>query len=342
MSIFRNCQWPVSADAQASDDLLTAFFRDKGGAAVVRSAEGFAPMLWRAWVALQPYELADEANLLERAGSACVVAGECLAAIPVAETLVTHWLLGALGTPAAHELRVRMASAGTLVTLSATPPVSGRLDAVPFGAVAAAVLYLDGDAVRMNSGPPGARGDNIGALPTAVRAVSAADVVLGGGAAAAVAGKRAIAAWRLLVAAQLLGAGRRSLDLAVGYVRERHQFGRPIGSFQAVAHRLADLATELAGAELLIHATAVETGPLTEADPGALLLRADRAVSFAAAAAERAATESLHFHGGYGFTLEHDIQLYLRYIKAWTLQVGGRAAALTRVADAQWPASRGD
>jgi alkylation response protein AidB-like acyl-CoA dehydrogenase len=54
------------------------------------------------------------------------------------------------------------------------------------------------------------------------------------------------------------------------------------------------------------------------------------------ASAESAVDEVLHFHGGYGFTLEYDIQLYFRRIKAWALQVGDRAKELERVADLLW------
>ena len=60
--------------------------------------------------------------------------------------------------------------------------------------------------------------------------------------------------------------------------------------------------------------------------------RVDQLVYFALTASERVATKSLHYHGGYGFTLEQDVQLYLRYIKAWSLLLGGARSALVRAA----------
>lgn len=335
MSIFCGRQWQPSGDADQADELLLAFLRERSPLRLARSADGFSLQLWQHWLRLQPYELVAGADLVERAAAASLAVGECLAPIPVAETLVTHWLLGALGGEFAVELRERVVDGGELVALCPTPQGAGTLRAVPFGAVAASVLYLDGDAVRQAAGARAAVPENIGALPVAPRSVSAQDVVLCRGPAAVVAWRQAVAAWRILLAAQLVGAGRRSLAMAISYVGERHQFGSPVGAFQAVAHRLADLATALTGAELLVQATAVEAGILADADPDVIAARADRAVYAASKAAEPAATEALHFHGGYGFALEQDIQLYVRHIKAWTLLLGGQHAALARLAAAR-------
>jgi alkylation response protein AidB-like acyl-CoA dehydrogenase len=104
----------------------------------------------------------------------------------------------------------------------------------------------------------------------------------------------------------------------VAYVKERRQFGVPIGAFQAVGHRLADAATALDGARLLVYEAA---GAVDEGWARAATL-ADMAFGFAAETAQRVAAESLHFHGGYGFMVEYDIQLYFSRAKAWAL-VGG-------------------
>jgi alkylation response protein AidB-like acyl-CoA dehydrogenase len=121
----------------------------------------------------------------------------------------------------------------------------------------------------------------------------------------------AIAEARVLSAAELVGAGRQALSLARDHVLERHQFDRPIGSFQAIQHRLADRHTALDAAELLVLRAASSAGNGED-------LRFFSAVALLRAmeAGELAAKEALQFFGGYGFTLEYDIHLYLRYAKA--------------------------
>jgi alkylation response protein AidB-like acyl-CoA dehydrogenase len=112
--------------------------------------------------------------------------------------------------------------------------------------------------------------------------------------------------YRLLAAAVLVGAGQQALAMCLKQVKERRQFGRPIGAFQAVQHRLADRVTDLAAAQLLL---------LCDPEDG----RHHSAVTLVAAAegAESAAKEALQLFGGYGYTLEYDIHLYLRFVKAY-------------------------
>jgi alkylation response protein AidB-like acyl-CoA dehydrogenase len=117
----------------------------------------------------------------------------------------------------------------------------------------------------------------------------------------------------LLRAAELVGAARGALDLVLDHVRSRHQFGRPIGTFQAIQHRLADRAAALEAAKLLVRKAA-----LGEGTPWCGYLGAAGLLQ-AADAADAAARESLQFFGGYGFTLEYDIHLHVRFIK--TLRV---------------------
>src|SRR5439155_6653058 len=119
---------------------------------------------------------------------------------------------------------------------------------------------------------------------------------------------------------------------AVTYTTERQQFGAPIASFQSVAHRLADLKTAIDGAQLLTWKAAWSA----DEDPDRASSLALMAFGFAAEAAENAVTDALHFHGGYGFMLEYDIQLYFRRIKAWILQHGDRQQELLQLADALW------
>jgi len=117
----------------------------------------------------------------------------------------------------------------------------------------------------------------------------------------------------LATAAQLLGLGRQMLDLTVGYVKERRQFGVPIGSFQAVKHHLADALLQLEFAVPVVHAAAYA---LATGDPDA-----PRVVSHAKVAANDAARlvgrQALQCHGAIGYTVEYDLHLWLK--RAWAL-----------------------
>ncbi|MEV7225537.1 acyl-CoA dehydrogenase family protein [Polymorphospora sp. NPDC051019] len=121
-----------------------------------------------------------------------------------------------------------------------------------------------------------------------------------------------------LLAAEMVGGARACLENAVEYAGQRHQFGRPIGSFQAVKHLCADMLAELelARSAVLFAVWAVRTG-----DP-----RAASAASTAKALAGDAylfiADAALHIHGGMGFTWEHDSHLYLRRARAASLLFG--------------------
>ncbi|MBL7499261.1 acyl-CoA/acyl-ACP dehydrogenase [Frankia sp. CNm7] len=114
---------------------------------------------------------------------------------------------------------------------------------------------------------------------------------------------------RLILAATMLGRARRAFDDTVAYVRERTQFGQPIGSFQALRHRLADLATELACADLLVYDVAARV----DADPETQLPReASMAKLKATETAKKVAIEGMQMMGGYGYTTEFDMESHLR------------------------------
>ncbi|MCE1236962.1 MAG: acyl-CoA dehydrogenase family protein [Hyphomicrobiales bacterium] len=118
---------------------------------------------------------------------------------------------------------------------------------------------------------------------------------------------------RLNIAACSLGAAAECLDRAVAYVKQRKQFGKPIADFQALRFRLADMATELEAARLLLHRAACR---LDRKDPKV----ADPAVTQACAMAKRFATdagwrivdEALQLHGGYGYLADYEIERFAR------------------------------
>ncbi len=114
---------------------------------------------------------------------------------------------------------------------------------------------------------------------------------------------------RLIIAAQSVGLARRALDDALGYVKEREQFGRPIGTFQAISHRIADLATEVACARLLTYAVARQC----DENPGVLFPKeASMAKLKATETGKKVALEGMQMMGGYGYATEYDMQNHVR------------------------------
>jgi alkylation response protein AidB-like acyl-CoA dehydrogenase len=137
--------------------------------------------------------------------------------------------------------------------------------------------------------------------------------VLVGGEGGFAAETRAFDRAALGAAAQLVGLGERMLDLTVGYVTERKQFGVPIGSFQAVKHHLADAALALAFAEPLVLRAA---NSLAHDDPEAPV-HVSMAKARASEAALQAARASLQCHGAIGYTVEYDLHLFMK--RSWAL-----------------------
>jgi alkylation response protein AidB-like acyl-CoA dehydrogenase len=124
---------------------------------------------------------------------------------------------------------------------------------------------------------------------------------------------------RLIIAAQSLGMAQRAFDDALAYVKERKQFGKPIGSFQALRHRLADLATELEATRLLVYDTAFKV----DANPDALFPReASMAKLKATEMAKRTALEGMQMMGGYGYAREYDMERQVRATLVTTIYGG--------------------
>ncbi|TDV41316.1 acyl-CoA dehydrogenase family protein [Actinophytocola oryzae] len=114
---------------------------------------------------------------------------------------------------------------------------------------------------------------------------------------------------RMILAGLMLGTARRAFDDTVTYVRERHQFGRPVGTFQALRHRLADHATELECTRLLVHDVARRIA----ADPARLLPReASMAKLKATEVAKAMALDGMQMMGGYGYATEYGMERLLR------------------------------
>ena len=138
------------------------------------------------------------------------------------------------------------------------------------------------------------------------------------------------------LAAEQAGGARRCLEMSAEYAKTRYQFGRPIGSFQAVKHKCADMLVRVELAE----ATAREAARLADEDAAA---EPGVAAEFAVAAATAhiccsqaymfAAAENIQVHGGIGFTWEHPAHLYFRRAKSSELLFGGPAVYHERLLD---------
>jgi alkylation response protein AidB-like acyl-CoA dehydrogenase len=123
------------------------------------------------------------------------------------------------------------------------------------------------------------------------------------------------------LAAEQAGAARACLEASASYARERYQFGRPIGSFQAVKHKCADMLVKVELAE----AAATEATRAASGDPDAAPLPQAAAVAHAVCSENFmfVAAENIQVHGGIGFTWEHPAHLYFRRAKASQLMFGG-------------------
>jgi alkylation response protein AidB-like acyl-CoA dehydrogenase len=193
---------------------------------------------------------------------------------------------------------------GTAIDAPVDPSATAEDRAVPHAAVATLVIGTDGNRRDAASEPAGS--------------------LDGGRQLATLSGGRFDAGTRLdgitrdrlalAVAAQHIGIAAAMVDLAAEYARQRHQFGKPIGSFQAVKHLLADalLAVEFAKAPTWKAAWAIDAGqPTAPADVSAARVLADEA-------ARRAARGALQVHGAIGYTWECDLHLWMK--KVWALQ----------------------
>jgi alkylation response protein AidB-like acyl-CoA dehydrogenase len=134
----------------------------------------------------------------------------------------------------------------------------------------------------------------------------------------------------LATAAQLVGAGQALLDAAVDYAKQRTQFGRVIGSYQAIKHKLADVHIALELTRPLVYGAALslaDRSPDTARDVSA-------AKAAASDAALLAARSALQTHGAIGFTAEHDLSLWLLRVQALRSAWGDPAAHRRRVLEA--------
>jgi alkylation response protein AidB-like acyl-CoA dehydrogenase len=137
--------------------------------------------------------------------------------------------------------------------------------------------------------------------------------------------------WRVALAAEAAGTMRAALDVTLDYVKQRRQFGRAIGSFQALQHRLAECHVLAEGSRWLALEAAWQGAP-----PEA----AASAAAYAGAAAARVFSETHQLSGAIGFTREHDLHVFSMRLVALGLELGGLADHRRAAARAHWLAPR--
>ena len=245
-------------------------------------------------------------------------AGRTLVSGPLAEAVVAARVLGQLGE---SDVLGRALAGETIATIAFHDTAACPKQWIAGGLVADSVVARHGDDIVLFTVPDGARKaeENLASTPIAeIDFAGLKRVVLASGAEAAAVFAAGIEEWKLLMAAGLAGISRESLRLAAAYAGERKQFGQFIGTFQGIAHPLADLLAETDAARFLgWNAVCAIRDGFADAAPAVSL-----ALWWAADSAARTVTQALHTFGGYGLTTEYDIYLFNLRAKAWPLVMG--------------------
>lgn len=335
----------LSGEQRQLVDAFAAMYGRESSSARVRAAEplGFDTKLWRALREIGTLEMAVDEGAGGGGASEVDLAltaeqfGRAIASAPVIETQVAARLLAGCGGPGA-DLLGRALEGDQLVTFAPRAAHGAALKLVPGGAVADAVVaFVDGRLVVAPLGVNRRPVKNLGSLPLADIDIDEGAAVLADGEDADRLFTSAVNLWLALTAAALAGAAKKAVEIAVEYAKQRNAFGTPIGTFQAVSHPLADSATAADGARLLAlkAACAFADEPVRAGELAAM------AFAFAYESARDATYRSLHIHGGYGFGMECDAQLYYRRVRGWAMTYGESAVALDRVADARYGPAAG-
>jgi alkylation response protein AidB-like acyl-CoA dehydrogenase len=351
-------------------DLLADTSTPAAVLARIESAPPYDVDLWKALARdigvaglLIPEDLGGAGASAREAAVVLEELGRGVAPVPflTSSVMATAALLAA-GTPQARELLERLASgeatAALAVPFAASPyrRVGGTVDAGPDGALSGRV-----------TGVAGAEIADVLLVPAtgALYAVDVADAVIetatsldltrpiaavslstspGRVVASDLAPLRAaLVAGAGLLASEQLGVAEWCLSTTLAYVKERHQFARPVGSFQALKHRLADLWLESVQARAAARAAADALGgdPGSRADDEHVATAVAVAQAWCGSMAVHMAEECIQLHGGIGMTWEHPAHLYLKRAKATEIALGtpgDHRDALAALADLPPPA----
>ena len=270
----------------------------------------------------------DAAIVIEEAGRALMPA-------PLLSSLVAGQVLAGTGTAGRDALgrvvsgeqvgvlavvRGSLSAGGIGFGRSGASALTGAAANVLDGPVAGVILIASPDGLWML--PPDGDGVSLTTRQTLDPTRSQAEVRLDRAAAVALgdarAAERATDLLRVALAVEAVGVARRCLEMTVDYLKSREQFGRVIGSFQALQHRAADVAVDVEAAT----STAYYAAWAAESAPDELPVVAPLALSVCAETAAHATAEAIQLHGGIGFTWEHDAHLYFKRATATRLLLG--------------------
>jgi alkylation response protein AidB-like acyl-CoA dehydrogenase len=326
----------LGEDEQSVHEAFDEFFRSECPVDRVREAEplGYDETLWRKLLALGGLSM----GLPEAAGGdgadlavLAIVAeaqGRAAAPVPFIESAVATRLLAASGAEVG-ELLAAATSGESIVTVALLSGPSRQL--VPAGAIAtAAVALVDGELVLLRRDSPGEHVPNQGRAPLAwwdLREGTRSTLASGEQAAALHA--TALREWRLLTAAALVGMAQSSLKYSLEFVKSRTSFGVPLGTFQAVSHKLADVQMATETAQVLCRKAAwFETH-----EPGTRPELVPMAFVYATETATLATRHATRVQGGLGFTIESSTSLFFRRAKGWSVLAGDPQAELLTIGD---------
>jgi len=244
---------------------------------------------------------------------------------PLDAALVAEAVARELGVVAAGYSTLVVPCLGIEVEGPISLVVAGSPGPARFAADAEVVVAVDDRCVRAMRPPPGSVPrvkSRLGWPIGVVRAIDGGDVL------ADAHPDEVRARWRIALALELVGSMSGALDLTVAHVSDRKQFGRPIGSFQAVQHGLAKCAVAIEGARWLAY-EAAWSGEWT---------LAATALAAALRAAERVRRDTHQFTGALGFTTEYDLHLWTMRLPALTIEAGTTGSAAIAAATSRWPA----
>ena len=352
----------LNDEQRALQDAVRSYLRDRFGPEKVRevyedpSGDGDPAELWKAlgeqgWLAVMVPEEHDgiglgllDASVLARAFGAAVTPGPWLGTILAAEAVRLA------GSPEQQASWLPRLAAGevkgavALMTPGSSPEprfapaqsdggtLSGQLQLVEYAHVADVLVVAAQDGLHLVD--PKAEGVSMTRCEALDRTTRTSTVELSGVAGERLEGssddvlQQLLDRAAVLVANDLVGIARKALFETVEYDKTRVQFGRPVGSFQAIKHNLADLHTAVTMAEhaALYAAYAVDTGR----DDATLAVSI--AKSKAADTARQAVSDMIQYHGGIGFTWEHDAHFYFKRAKRLEYAYGDAAQHRERIA----------
>ncbi len=334
----RRQDFRLDDDQQAVREGFGDFFTKQVPSSLVRDAQplGFDADLWQRVVAMGatsmglPEEAGGDGATLVDLVLVAEELGRVVAPVPLVSHVVASRLLARAG--GAGELLAAAAEGERVVTLALQPGVGGNRQLVPDAAVARDVLAWSAEGLTLHTLPePAAHVPNQGSTPLAWFDPAAGErTVLAAGPGAEALFRTAVAEWKLLTGAALVGIAESALQLGVEFAKSRRTLGVAIGALQGVAFPLADVVSEISGARNLVRKAAwyAEHEPATRPDLPLV------AFVHAARAATEAAWVSAHTQGGLGFTVEADISLFFLRAKGWSVLGGDPGADRRHIAAA--------